>query len=198
MELKSLRTWGALIALLGLTTSCTTSSPTRPSDSSTAGTTAVTVDAVTGVTMTSPTAISPAVNQQFKYGDQPLTLTVKNAVSTGRTARTYSFEVATDAAFGNRVYAKDGVAEGSGQTSLKIDVLPGPAAKSYFWRARASSGTQTGPYTPVRGFAVGAAVTLATPVQVAPGSGTTVGGNPTLTVNNVARTGTPAQVVYRF
>ena len=76
------------------------------------------------------------MNQQFKYAEQPLTLTVKNAVSTGTTALTYSFEVATDAAFANKVYSKDGVAEGSGQTSLKIDMLPGPGAKSYFWRAR--------------------------------------------------------------
>jgi hypothetical protein len=197
MKLKSLRIWSAL-ALLALTMACTKASPTRPSDSSASGTTAVAVDAVTGVTLTSPAAISPAVNQQFKYSEQPLTLTVRNAVSTGTTARTYAFEVATDAAFANKVYAKDGVAEGNGQTSVKIDVLPGPAAKSYFWRARASSGTQTGPYTNGVGFGVGAAVTLATPVQVAPGSGATVGGNPTLTVGNVARTGTPAQVVYRF
>jgi hypothetical protein len=70
-------------------------------------------------------------------------------VSTGSTARTYGFEVATDAAFANKVYTKDGVAEGSGQTSVKIDVLPGPAAKNYFWRARTVAGSQTGPYSNV-------------------------------------------------
>src|SRR5438477_9865970 len=113
-------------ALLALTAACTKASPTRPTDASAAGTTAVAVDAVTGVTLTAPTLISPTVNQVFKYAEQPLTLTVKNAVSTGTTPRTYSFEVATDAAFANRVYAKDGVAEGNGQTSLKIDVLTGP------------------------------------------------------------------------
>lgn len=185
-------------ALLAMTTACTKASPTRPTDASAAGTTAVAVDAVTGVTMTSPTPVSPAVNQQFKYAEQPLTLTVKNAVSTGSSPRTYTFEVATDAAFANKVYSKDGVAEGSGQTALKIDILAGPAAKSYFWRARATAGSQTGPYSIGSGFGVGAQVVLGTPVQVSPAANGTVGGQPTLTVNNVTRSGTPTQIVYRF
>jgi hypothetical protein len=198
MNLKPLAICSAL-ALLAATSACTNATPTRPSESSAAGTPAVAVDSVTGVTMTSPTPISPAVNQQFKYADQPLTLTVKNAVSSGTGARTYTFEVASDSGFASKVYSKDGVAEGSnGQTALKIDILPGPAAKSYFWRARASSGSQAGPYSTPQGFGVGAAVTLGTPVQAAPAANATVGGQPTLTVNNVARTGTPGTIVYRF
>jgi hypothetical protein len=185
-------------ALLALSVACTKASPTRPSDASAAGTTAVAVDAVSGVTLTSPTPVSPTVNQQFKYADQPLTLTVKNAVSTGTTAKTYSFEVATDAAFANKVYSKDGVAEGSGQTSVKIDILPGPAAKSYFWRAHAVAGSQVGPNSNASGFGVGPQVVLGTPVQVAPAANGTVGGNPTLTVNNVSRSGSPGTLSYRF
>ena len=197
MKLKSFCIWSAL-ALLVATTACTKASPTRPSEASvTAGTAAVT-EAVTGVTITAPAPVSPTVNQQFKYAEQPITLTIKNAVSTGTTARTYTFEVATDAAFASKVFSKDGVAEGSGQTSLKIDTLPGPAAKSYFWRARASSGTLTGPYSAALGFGIGAAVTLTTPVIASPGAGATVGGQPTLTVNNVQRTGPAGQLVYRF
>lgn len=197
MKLKSFCIWSAL-ALLVATTACTKASPTRPSEASvTAGTAAVT-EAVTGVTITAPAPVSPTVNQQFKYAEQPITLTIKNAVSTGTTARTYTFEVATDAAFASKVFSKDGVAEGSGQTSLKIDTLPGPAAKSYFWRARASSGTLTGPYSAALGLGIGAAVTLSTPVLASPGAGATVGGQPTLTVNNVQRTGPAGQLVYRF
>jgi hypothetical protein len=153
---------------------------------------------VTGVTLTSPAPVSPTLNQQFKFAEQPITLTVTNAVSTGTTALTYTFEVASDAAFASKVYSKEGVASGSGQTSLKIDTLPGPAAKSYFWRARATSGSLAGPYSNGRGFGIGAAVTLATPVLASPGSGQTVGGQPTLTVNNVQRTGPAGQIVYRF
>jgi hypothetical protein len=197
MKLKSLGIWSAL-ALLVVSTACTQASPARPSDGTASGQTAAVTDAVTGVTLTAPTPVSPAVNQQFKFAEQPLTLTVGNAVSTGVTPLTYTFEVATDAAFASKVYSKDGVASGSGQTSLKIDTLPGPGAKSYFWRVRASSGSLAGPYASARGFGVGAAVTLATPVPSSPASGATVGGQPTLTVNNVQRTGPAGQIVYRF
>ena len=198
MNLKSFGMWSAL-ALLAATTACTKASPTRPSEASAATGAAAVTDAVTGVTMTSPAALTPTVNQQIKYAEQPITLTVKNAVSTGTTARTYTFEVATDAAFASKVYSKDGVAEGgNGQTSVKIDTLPGPAAKSYFWRARASAGAQAGPYSNAVGFGIGPAVTLATPVLASPGSGATVGGQPTLTVNNVQRTGPAGPIVYRF
>ena len=195
--MKSLGIWSAL-ALLAFTTACTKASPTRPTDGSASGQTAAVTDAVTGVTLTSPTPVSPTVNQQFKFAEQPLTLTVANALSTGSTPLTYTFEVASDAAFASKVYSKDGVAAGSAQTSLKIDTLPGPAAKSYFWRARVASGSLAGPYSAPRGFGIGASVTLSTPVQASPAAGATVGGQPTLTVTNVQKTGPAGQIVYRF
>jgi len=176
MKLKPLGI-GSALALLILTTACTKASPTRPSEVTASATSAAVTDAVTGVTLTSPTPVSPTINQQFKFAEQPITLTVANAVSTGTTPLTYTFEVANDAAFANKVYSKEGVASGSGQTSLKIDTLPGPAAKSYFWRARATSGSLAGPYTNALGFGIGAAVTLSTPVLASPGAGQTVGGD---------------------
>src|SRR5580765_4752652 len=186
------------IALLVVTSACQKSSPTRATDLESGAATASVKDAVTGITLTSPTPVTPTANQQFKYAEQPLTLTVGNAISTGSTALTYTFEVASDSAFATKVFSKDGVVSGSTQTSLKIDTLPGPAAKNYFWRARASSGSVAGPYSVVRGFGVGAAVTLSTPVLASPGSGATVGGQPTLTANNVSKTGPAGAIVYRF
>ena len=94
------------LALLAVTTACTKASPTRPSDGTASGQTASVTDAVTGVTLTSPAPVSPAVNQQFKFAEQPLTLTVTNAVSTGTTPLTYTFEVASDAAFASKVYSR--------------------------------------------------------------------------------------------
>src|SRR5436305_1040145 len=111
MNLKSLGTWSAL-ALLVFTTACTKASPTRPSDATASGQTAAVTDAVTGVTLTAPTLITPAVNQVYKFAEQPITLVVGNAVSTGSTPLTYTFEVASDAAFASIVYAKSGVAAG--------------------------------------------------------------------------------------
>src|SRR6202048_1589720 len=102
MKLKHLAIWSAL-ALLTSATACTKASPTRPSDETASAATASVRDAVTGITLTSPTPIAPTANQQFKYADQPLTLTVGNAISTGSTALSYSFEVASDAAFATKV-----------------------------------------------------------------------------------------------
>src|SRR5580765_8211486 len=109
MKLKSIGIWSAF-ALLTVTAACTKASPTRPTDNTTTGGTAAVTDATTGVTLTAPTPVSPTANQQFKYAEQPLTLTVANAVSTGSTPLTYSFEVASDSAFATKVYSKDGVA----------------------------------------------------------------------------------------
>src|SRR5229473_7270021 len=195
MKQKSLSIWSAL-ALLIATPACQKSSPTRPSEAgSTAQTTSVT-DATTGITLTSPQLLTPTVNQQFKNVEQPVTLTVKNAVTTGTTALTYTFEVATDGTFANRVYTKDNVAEGSGQTALKIDRIT--PDKTYYWRARANSGSQAGPNSAVRSFGIGPEVILQAPTLVSPANNGTSSGNPTLVANNVSRTGPAGQVFYRF
>ena len=197
MNLKSFGLWSAL-ALLVVSTACTKSSPARPSDDTASGQTASVTDATTGVTLTSPTPVSPTVNQQFKFVEQPVTLTVANAVTTGSTPLTYTFEVATDAAFASKVYTKDGVAAGASQTALKIDALAGPAAKSYFWRARASSGSLVGPFIAGRGFGIGPQVILSQPVNGDPQPNATVGEQPTLNVNNVGRSGPNGPIFYRF
>jgi hypothetical protein len=196
MKLKFLPVWSAL-ALLVVSIACQKSSPSRPSDVAAAPPSGAVVDAKTGITLTTPQLVTPTAGQRFRFAEQPLTLTVKNAASTGSAALTYGFQVASDSAFANVVFSKDGVAEGGGQTSLKVDRLAG--AKDYFWRARASSGAVGGPYAAGRTFNVGPEVVLQAPVLTAPAnSGTANGSNPTLSVNNVDRTGPAGQVFYRF
>lgn len=186
----------SLLWVVGSATACTRSSPARPSDVEGAGSTASVTDATTGITLTTPTLITPTDNQQFKFTDQPLTLTIRNAVTTGKTALTYGIEVATDAEFAAKVYSKDGLAEGAGQTALKIDQLG--AAKTYYWRARAASGSLAGPYTKPRSFAVGPEVIIQAPVLGDPPSDTSVEEQPTLNVNTVQRTGPAGPIFYRF
>src|SRR6266536_1834443 len=136
--------WSAF-ALLVFAAACEKSSPSKPSELTANGAGGSVTDASSGITITTPSLVSPTVNQQFPFAEQPLTLTVKNATHTGNGATTYTFEVATDGAFANKVYSKGDVAEGgNGQTSLKIDTLAGPGAKSYFWRVQASTGSTTG------------------------------------------------------
>src|SRR5579864_5262928 len=138
MKLNCVRVCCAL-ALAVAAGACQKSSPAQPSGTVAASDTQAVVDAVTGITLVSPSPQSPADAAQIKFTDQPVTLTVKNAVSTGKAALTYTFQVASDAAFASIVFSQGGVVQGSGTTSLQISKLAG--AKSYFWRAFATSGS---------------------------------------------------------
>src|SRR5881296_1824037 len=105
MKLKSVSVSTAL-ALAIAVSACEKSSPTRPTEVAADASTAVVVDAKAGVTITAPQPVTPADGQRFKFGDQGLTLTVKNAAATGSATLTYTFQVASDAAFGSVVYSK--------------------------------------------------------------------------------------------
>src|SRR2546422_415187 len=195
MKLNSLSTW-SVVALLVAASACSKTNPTRPTNLESTADTASVTDAVSGVTLTTPQLSSPNDGLSLKNVEQPVTLSVKNAVTTGSTALTYTFEVATDSGFASKAFTKDGVAEGSGITSLKLDKLA--ADKTYFWRARASSGSVAGPFTKARSFKVGPEVILQRPVLGDPATNATVDEQPTLNVNNVSRTGPAEQIFYRF
>jgi hypothetical protein len=196
MNLKSLSAW-SLVALMAVASACSKSSPTRPSESDTADVSTETLDASSGVTLTAPVLVSPADNARLRFAEQPITLTVRNAVSTGSSARTYTFQVATDAGFANIVFSREGVAEGSGQTSLALDRLAG--SKDYFWRARATVGSANGRFTRSRSFNVGPEVVLQAPAQAFPANGASANGSaPLLTVQNADRSGPAGDIVYHF
>src|SRR3954468_12674043 len=144
---------GSACALLVVMSACSKSNPTRPTTLESSADTATVTDAVSGITLTTPQLNTPNDGQSFKFIEQPVTVSVKNAVSTGSTPLTYAFEVATDAAFASKAFSRDGVAEGSGTTSLRLDRLA--ADKTYYWRARANSGSVNGPFTKARTFKVG-------------------------------------------
>jgi hypothetical protein len=101
------------------------------------------------VALTAPTAQSPS-NGATIQSTQP-TLVVSNATG-GTGALTYRFEVARDSAFTSMVAQADGIAQGSGTTSWQVSTpLTGG---QHFWRARASAGAATGPYSSVANFTV--------------------------------------------
>jgi hypothetical protein len=198
MKVKSLLLWSAL-ALSLVAAACEKSSPAAPSDVGGVSAAAATVtDASTGVTVAAPQPLSPADNAQFKNVEQPVKVLVSNGVTTGSTALTYTFEVATDSGFGSIVYKKENVAEGASQTGITLDRL-GPDRK-YYWRARSNPGGSTvGPNSRSRSFTIGPEVILQTPVPVSPVANAIITGQSlTLTVNNVARTGPAGQILYRF
>src|SRR5262245_12620109 len=195
MKLKSLTLWSG-VALLVAAAACSKSNPTRPTNAESTPETASVTDAVSGITLTTPQPSSPAEGASFKFTEQPITLVVKNAVSTGSTPLTYTFEVASDAAFASKVITKEGVAQGNGSTSLALDKLA--ADKTYYWRSRASAGSVAGPFTTGRSFKVGPEVVIQAPVLGDPVTNATVDEQPTLTVNRVSRTGPADQILYRF
>jgi len=184
------------LVLLAVASACTNSSPTRPANTGTSEQATSINDAKTGITLITPLPITPTANARFKYADQPLTLTVKNGVTTGSTALTYSFQVATDPGFAQIAYSKDGVAETAGQTSLKIDTLPGQ--KDYSWGVRVSAGSWAGLYSAVRQFNVGPQVVIQPPALVSPPQNGSLNNSGSLVVANAQRTGPAGQLFYRF
>src|SRR5260221_5240878 len=145
---------------------------------------------------TQPQLVTPNDGQQLIYAVQPLSLMALNAVTTGSTALTYTFQVATDAGFTNVAYTKSGVAQGAGQTSLTISMLPG--ATTYYWRVQAFNRSIAGLSSKTRSFQVGAQVILQAPAAVTPSSSGTVNSTPTLTVADIAKTGPAGQLTYLF
>ena len=117
-----------------------------------------------------------------------------------RTPLTYAFQVANDAAFTSMAFSQEGIAQGGdGSTRVVLTKLPGPLAKTYFWRVRASSGTHPG------------TLRAGTHVQHRPRSrpaGARAGvarigrarfrATPSLTTNNVQRSGPVTAITYKF
>ena len=156
----------------------------------------VTTNGVTNSSASTPALMAPADGAKLAYASQPFTLVVGNAVSTSASSTTYTFEVATDAAFSSVVYRKSGVPQGAGQTSLTIDKLA--ASSTFFWRAHAVSGSDNGPNPKGRSFTVGAQVVLQTPVPISPPQNGVATGSAALTVANVQRSGPAGPITYLF
>ncbi len=172
-----IRTYTAgLLVVVALVAGCGKKSPTAPS-------------------VTTPAPVSPANGAVLPSSTQPITLTVTNGTTTAGATVTYTFEVATDAAFTSILISKD-VPQGSAQTSVTLDVLA--AGRDYYWHARTNSGNTAGSFSAAIKFTIGSAVTLGSPVPVSPATGTTADQKPTLIVSNVSRTGPVSALSYRF
>ena len=143
-----------------------------------------------------PQPLQPANNSQVQFGSQPITLTAQNAVSTTGGA-TYTFEVATDGNFTNKVQTRDNVAEGgNGQTSVTLDHLD--AQKDYYWHAKATVAGKSGTFGSVAKFTVGVGVILNPPVPIAPLQGAETGTRPALRVTNATHSGSAGAITYKF
>jgi len=151
---------------------------------------------IPGVNISAPAAIQPAAGSKVPTDQQPLTLVVNNASTSGVRPLLYRFEVATDPGFGTIVFFRDAVPAGGGQTALRLPDALSPD-RSYFWRARADDGANTGPFSPAVAFSVFTPVLFQPPTLVTPIGGVTVSsGKPRFSFNNAARNGPATTVSY--
>jgi len=169
-----------LIAALAVGAACT-AAPSGPSTS-----------------FTAPVGQAPAAGTSYAFAQQPVTLTITNAVRSGTASVTYDVQVALDDAFSTLVAAVTGVAETAGATTtVTLPALPG--ARTYFWRSRATVDGVSSSYSNIRSFAVRAQVTIQAPVVLSPADqGRVFTGRPTFTVQNAARSGDAGVLTYEF
>jgi hypothetical protein len=97
---------------------------------------------IAGVEITTPVQLEPPAGTRFRESQQPIRLTVSNAISSGVRPLYYMFEVATDSTFQTKMYARSQVPPGEGgRTGVQIDRLE--LGRTYYWRARAEDGANS-------------------------------------------------------
>jgi hypothetical protein len=152
---------------------------------------------IPGVDITAPSVLQPSQGFKFRDNQQPITLTVQNSATSGVRPLSYSFDVASDSAFGTKLFSRAGVAPGAdGKTSVQLDVLE--IGRTYYWRVRAEDGANTGPYT-TSSFEVQPKPSVTPPVQISPvNSAKTPTTTVTLVVANAAWAGPVGGLSYEF
>ena len=151
---------------------------------------------IAGVEISTPALLEPGQDWEMKTRDQPIKLLFQNSNTNGDRPLTYSFDLATDAAFKNVVFARTGVQPDPGpETRFQLpDKL---AAGTYWWRTRAEDGANSSQYSTVKSFIVLAEVILDPPVPVSPINGTAVSDiTPEFKIKAANRSGVTADLEY--
>lgn len=188
--MKSLRLYGVLVTLGVVITACTASKSSNPLSPSVAG-------PIPGVSISAPNMLEPAPGAQIDTTKQPITLMIENASTTGVRPLTLLVEIAADAAFSNTVFSRDGLTPGDGgRTSVRLpDSLA--SGRTYFWRARAEDGANTGPYSGAASFNVYAPIVIEAPTLVSPAPNSTITGlRPRFVFANAPHSGPVGPISY--
>jgi hypothetical protein len=151
---------------------------------------------IPGVEITAPQMLEPSPGARYKENQQPIRLAVGNASSNGVRPLYYTFEVSADSTFQTKLYARSQVQPGDGQTSITIDKLE--LGRSYFWRARAEDGANSGPFGTVQ-FEVLPRAELGAPPLITPiNNQRTSSRRPDLVVGRANRNAAVGPVGYEF
>jgi hypothetical protein len=152
---------------------------------------------IAGVNITPPKLVEPGQGFKYKESQQPIRLVIENATSSGVRPVSYMFEVASDAEFTSKVFARNGVPGGDGgRTMVQVDRLD--IGRAYYWRARADDGANSSQFASAQ-FEV-----LPRPVLSAPGLSSPINNErvdtkrPTLTVNASERNAAIGGLRYEF
>ena len=152
---------------------------------------------IPGVEISTPKMLLPSAGQKIPVDQQPVTLLIENASTSGVRPLTYSFQVAADAAFNTMIFSRDGVSPGDGgRTSLRLpDALA--SQRTYFWRVRALDGANTGAFTTPATFDIFTPIVIGEPGLVSPGINVTTDTlRPRFTFNNAPRSGPVGAITY--
>ena len=152
------------------------------------------------ISFTSPVASGPANGASYRFRDQPITLTIDNAARTAPAAATYAFEVATDAAFANKVFTRTGIPERSGATSVTLSTLAAATGNvTYYWRSIATVDDVASQPSATRTLVIQQQIVIGTPSPSEPSSGaTTVEIRPQFVARNAPRQGAAGPITYNF
>lgn len=181
----------AIVVLLAVTlAACESAKSANPLSPAIAG-------PIPGVVITAPKPLEPLSGAELVADGQRLTLLLENATSSSPRPFWMQLELATDGDFKQLVHVEDRLEPGSGgRTSYQ---LPSPLAAgvTYYWRARALDGANTGPYSNASHFNLVAPVAIEPPTPLEPTGklGTT---RPEFKVRNAQVSGPVGQVVYRI
>jgi hypothetical protein len=152
---------------------------------------------IPGVEITAPKPLLPEQNKLIVATEQPLDLLIENAGTSGVRPLWLDVELAMDLNFENLVHQAERVAPGDeGRTTYRMPALL-PAETTYYWRARAADGANTGPYSPVASFRILEPVVLGPPEPITP-IGQISGFRPEFRVRNGSVSGHPGNLFYRI
>ena len=180
----------AALAVAPLVSACESNKSANPLSPSVAG-------PIPGVEITAPKPLEPAAEAEVLDDKQPITLLLENAGTNGQRPLNYLVEVASDTHFASKVFTKDGVAPGgNGRTAVRIpDKLQ--KDRTYFWRARAQDGANTGPFSAAVKFSVVSPSSLGAPTPVAPVNGAKqTDSTPQFRLKNTQRAGQVGNITY--
>jgi hypothetical protein len=152
---------------------------------------------IPGVNISAPKLLEPGTGWRLDSTVQPLTLLLENSSTNGVRPLSYTFEVASDATFNTRLFTRSGVVPGDdGRTSLRLpDRLTG--GRSYYWRAQASDGVNSSPFSQPVAFELFIPIVIGQPVPVAPvGNAVVSNQRPRFTFANAPKSGPAGVLTY--